>query len=202
MTGSRKRPRVRFAAMIAALAAGFALSSCGGGSDEPSGPGTTPSGSSSSPAEPDASTSTGDSVVAEINGAQLQAPAGWSVSDEDGLATLTAPKDELGYAPGSAILNADVTLAGSTEELADTRLRGAKSEGFTNPERLADAEFAGVTFFHIRAKRGTKSSYDLYGAVIDGSEVVVAWEFIIEFADRKEADAMINEVMPTFKFNG
>lgn len=113
---------------------------------------------------------------------------------------LRAPKDADGYSPGSAIFDADITLSTNTDELAGTALK-VLSASKPNAKRLPDVEYAGVTFYHLRSEDEV-NSYDEYGAVIGDAEASVAWTFINEFASRKQIDELINQVMPTFKFEG
>jgi hypothetical protein len=169
-----------------------ALGACGGSGEEPD-------GTTSSPTAEESATSTespAESQVAEVNGAQLAAPADWKIEQaQSSRVIISAPKDDLGYSPGFALLDADVTLSENTEALAANTLQqpGAK--------RLADAEFGGVTFFHVREGNDT-NTIDTYGAVIDGSAVTVAWTFLNDLASPKQIDELVNQVMPSFKFEG
>ncbi|MBG6094183.1 hypothetical protein [Nocardioides luteus] len=134
--------------------------------------------------------------MAEVNGAQLSAPAEWRVEPaQSSRMIISAPKDDLGYSPGFALLHANVTLSEDTEALAVNTLKlpGAK--------RLADAEFGGVTFFHVREGNDT-NTIDTYGAVVDGSAVTVTWTFLNDLASPKQIDDLVNQVMPSFKFEG
>ncbi|GGR46594.1 hypothetical protein J2S40_003709 [Nocardioides luteus] len=62
-------------------------------------------------------------------------------------------------------------------------------------------KYGGSTFFHLRGTNETER-FDHYGTVVGDSEVVVAWSFNPEWVTREEADAFIEQVMPTFKFGG
>lgn len=193
MTRSRTRPSLRLATIASAAAVALALTSCGGGSDEPSDPNTTVP--PSSPAVSESSAGQDEGKVAEINGAQLQPPTGWTVEQKDGSPIVSAPDDEFDYSPGFGILNADITLAENTKELA----KATSTE--SGAKRLPDVKFGGVTFFHIRRGNDT-NTFDTYGTVIGDSEVTVAWTFINELANAEQRDELINEAMQTFKFNG
>jgi hypothetical protein len=170
-----------------------ALGACGGSDDGPSG---TPS-SSAAAESPSGEESPSGSQVAEINGAQLEVPAGWEVEEAGARVNISAPEDDLGYSPGLAVFNADVTLADTTEDLATSAIDTAQS----GAKRLPDVEFGGVTFFHLREGDDT-NTFDTYGAVVDGSEVTVAWTFINDMATPKQIDELVNQVMPSFKFEG
>ncbi|MBG6094182.1 hypothetical protein [Nocardioides luteus] len=139
-------------------------------------------------------------MTAEVDGAQLSAPAGWTVEMEDGNPIVGAPKDADGYSPGWGILDANMTLAADTDELAVSALKILKGSK-PDAKRLSDVEYAGVTFYHLRSEDNV-NSYDEYGAVIGDSEASVAWTFINDFASREQMDELINQVMPTFKFEG
>ena len=199
MTRSRTHSHPRLATIVVATMIAFTVTSCGSENDKPSGPDGTVS-PSGSPSESPATTG-GVGGTAELNGAQLQAPSGWQVRTEDGNPILNAPKDADGYSPGSGILDADITLAETTGELAKVSEKTLASQGYENLERLADTKFGGVTFFHLRGKSGNRS-YDQYGTVIDDSQVTIDWNFTVALADRKQADELINQVMPSFKFEG
>ncbi|MDQ4113203.1 MAG: hypothetical protein M3306_19220 [Actinomycetota bacterium] len=196
MTGSRTGfPRSLTAIAVSAFTA-LVLCSCGGG-DEPPGP-----DASSSPSSPETSESStapgGAGGTAEINGATLTAPAGWEVEFEDSSYVLSAPDDD--HPTGSGIFNADVTLASDVNELAEAAMPGVK-ELFPDAKRLKDVTYGGTVFFHLRGSNNTEV-YDLYGAVVGDSEAEVAWSFNPEWVTRDEADEFINQVMPTFKFEG
>lgn len=113
---------------------------------------------------------------------------------------LRAPKDADGYSPGSGIFDADMTLSADTDQLATSALEILKGS-MPNAKRLPDVKYAGVTFYHLRSDDDV-NSYDEYGAVIGESEASVAWTFINEFATREQIDELINQVMPSFEFEG
>lgn len=193
MTASRTGPAARrFVAIACTVVLAAVVGACGGSDDEPGG---TPS----SPAAEESTANTEsptESQLAEVNGAQLAAPAEWEVEQaQSSRITISAPKDDLGYSPGFALLDADTTLSENTEALAASTLRqpGAK--------RLADVEFGGVTFFHVREGNDT-NTVDTYGAVIDGSAVTVTWTFLNDLASPKQIDELVNQVMPSFEFEG
>lgn len=119
---------------------------------------------------------------------------------EDGSPVIGAPKDADGYSPGFGIVDAGLTLAANTDELAVTALKILKGS-MPDAKRLPDVKFAGATFYHLRSKNDA-NSYDEYGTVIGESEASVAWRFNNTFASRKQMDELINQVMPTFKFEG
>ncbi|NYI79876.1 hypothetical protein [Nocardioides panzhihuensis] len=173
-----------------------ALVGCGG-AEGPSGSprsSTPPSAQASADASPTAA-----SRVVEVNGAQLRVPADWSVGGGGTQrATISVPEDESGTSYGTGVFNADITLASDTEELAMGRANVAGGDA----KRLPDVEFGGQSFFHLRELHGGIDSLDTYGTVINGSEVTVAWGFNAELATREQIDGWINQVMPTFKFEG
>lgn len=164
------------------------------------GPSGSPGSSTPPSVQPSAdATPTGTPQAVEVNGAQLQVPADWSVKGGGTQrATLSVPEDTSGTSYGTGVFNADITLAADTEELAKVRANAAGGDA----KRLPDVEFGGQSFFHLRELHGGVDSLDTYGAVINGSEVTVAWGFNAELATRQQIDGWINQVMPTFEFKG
>ncbi|WP_328528464.1 hypothetical protein OG984_22805 [Nocardioides sp. NBC_00368] len=139
--------------------------------------------------------------MAETSGAQFKTPPDWTVRVEDGVTqVMGAPKDDQGNEPGFGLLDAGSTLALTTDELA-TESRNNVIGDYSKIERLQDVKFGGTTFFHIRGT-GENRTYDLYGALVGDIQVTVSWSFGVEMASRKQIDAWINQVMPTFKFVG
>ncbi|MGY0387745.1 hypothetical protein ACWZJV_12305 [Nocardioides sp. WG-D5] len=174
----------------------IALVGCGSAEGPSGSPNSTvsPSGQPSTDATP-----TGEPQSIEVNGAQLQAPPDWSVKGGGAQrATLSTPENASGTSTGTAIFNADITLAENTEALAKVQANAAGGDA----ERLPDVKFGGQTFFHYRELHGGVDSLDTYGTVIDGSEVTVAWGFNAKLTTREQIDGYINQVMPTFKFVG
>ena len=195
MTASRTGRAARLTATVAAALAAVVLGGCGGDPEGTSGSATP------SPSPPESATSSeqpGETQAVEVNGAQLEVPAGWIVTapSTSERATLGAPKDASGHSYGSGIFNADITLADDTEDLAESQSKVAPKA-----KRLPDVTFAGQTFFHFRELEGAES-LDTYGTVIDGSEVTVAWGFNSKLATREQIDEYINQVMPSFEFVG
>lgn len=192
MTSSRRNLAARrFVAIVVSGVVAAAVGACGGSGDAPD-------GTTSSQAAEESATSTeppAESQVAEVNGAQFTAPSGWTVEQGQARVVISAPKDELGYSPGFGLLDADITLSEGTQALASNAMK------MSGAKRLADVEFGGVTFFHVREGNDT-NTIDTYGAVIGGSAVTVAWTFINDFASPEQIDELVNQVMPSFKFEG
>lgn len=181
----------RSASILGSVVFALAVSGCGSSVGDPGEAASSPvAGESATSAE-----SPAESQLAEENGAQLTAPAGWKVEQEQASVAISAPKDDLGYSPGFGLLDADITLSENTQALASNVMKQPGSK------RLADVEFGGVTFFHVREGNDT-NTFDTYGAVIDGTAVTVAWTFINDFASPKQIDELVNQVMPSFKYEG
>lgn len=192
MTASRTGLAARrFVAIVGSVVVATVVGACGGSGDEPDGTPSSPTAEESATS----SESPAGSQLAQMNGAQFSAPAGWEVEETATRVKIRAPEDDLGYSPGFGLLDADITLSESTEALATNAMEqpGAK--------RLSDVEFGGVKFFHIREGNGT-NTFDTYGAVIDGSRVTVTWTFLNDLASPKQIDELVNQVMPSFKFEG
>ncbi|MER7558132.1 hypothetical protein ABTZ46_14400 [Nocardioides sp. NPDC126508] len=186
---------------IVATMTSLALCSCSGGSDEPSGhesPATASSGSSAGSESPSAPAAEGE--TAELDGAQFTAPTGWYVKPEDGSYVIGAPDDADGFSPGSGIFNVGTTLASDVDELAEAALSRVET-AYPDGKRLPDVKYGGSTFFHLRGTNDTER-FDHYGTVVGGSEVLVAWSFNPKWVTREETDELINQVMPSFKFEG
>lgn len=192
MTGSRTGFSRSLAAIAIAATTSLMLSSCGGG-EEPSDPGTA---SSSTPASPESSSAAGG--TAEIEGAQFTAPAGWEVRTEDSSYVLGAPYDD--HPTGAGIFNTDSTLASDVDELAEAALSRVET-AYPDGKRLPDVTYGGNTFFHLRGTNNTER-FDQYGTLAGDSAVVVAWSFNPEWVTREEADEFIEQVMPSFKYEG
>lgn len=73
-----------------------------------------------------------------------------------------------------------------------------KKGGYEAVERLPDVTFGGVTFYHVRGQ-DSGTWLDDYGTVNDSQLTTVVWHFKRGMVDRKQADALINQVMPTFE---
>lgn len=186
---------------IVATVASFVLCSCGSGTDEPSDPeptATASSGTSAGSGSPTAPAAEGE--TAELDGAQFTAPSGWYVKPEDGSYVIGAPDDEDGFSPGSGIFNVGTTLASDVDQLAKASI-GRVETAYPDGKRLPDVKYGGTTFFHLRGSNSTET-FDQYGAVVGDSQVFVAWSFNPELVSRKEVDELINQVMPSFKFEG
>ena len=135
-----------------------------------------------------------------MEGAQFRAPSDWSVKMDGATYVFSSPKDSDGASVGSGIFDAGPTLAMNTDDLA-TETRGNVVGDYAKVERLQDVKFGGTTFFHIRGT-GEVQSYDLYGTLVGDIQVTVAWYFNTKLATAEQIAAWINQVMPTFKFEG
>lgn len=135
--------------------------------------------------------------MADLEGAQLIAPADWKVEFTDPNWIIDPPADDGGSVGGAVFDVDDTSLAGDTEELAVARLKAAGTDG----KRLPDVEYGGVTFFHIQEQTAV-NRFDSYGALVDGSVVAVEWTFNTDLASAKQIDGWIDQLMSTFKFKG
>ena len=197
MTRSRILPPSRFAVAIVTTMATFVLCSCAGGTDpsDPESTETASTGTSTASESPSA-----DGETAELDGAQFTAPSGWYIKPEDGSYVIGAPDDADGFSPGSGIFNVGTTLASNVDQLAKASI-GRVETAYPDGKRLPDVTYGGTKFFHLRGSNSAET-FDEYGAVVGDSQVFVAWSFNPEFVSRKEVDELINQVMPSFKFEG
>ncbi|MFE6506511.1 hypothetical protein ACFVDI_10815 [Nocardioides sp. NPDC057767] len=198
MTGSRTLPSSRSAMAVVAAIASLVLCSCGGGADQPSDPATAPSGTAAGSESPTAPTV--EEKTAELDGVKFTAPSGWYVKPEDGSYVIGAPEDADGFSPGSGIFNVGTTLASDVDQLAKAAI-GRVETAYPDGKRLPDVKYGGTTFFHLRGSNSAET-FDQYGAVVGDRQVFVAWSFNPEFVSRKEVDELINQVMPSFEFEG
>lgn len=186
-----------------ALATTLAVSACTSSNEKPAGDPTPTSGSPSPTADATAPTVPSDwQTVALEDVAEISVPSDWTVkSTTDALDTLEAPKDKVGFPPGSATV-AVGNLAGGDEEeqlewMANRQLKTNYAD--YNPKRLADEEINGTTFYRLQFESEAEW-YDLYGTVTPDGEysIVFEWKFL-KTLDRKQAEAIWSPVMPTFK---
>lgn len=143
--------------------------------------------------------------MAAIQSAQLQVPADWSLtSTRVSSQTLKAPKDPLGISSQGTGIFQDNEYAGGVDsraidELAEMREKSLTKD-FENVKRLPNETINGSEFYHFQSETETYWQ-DHYGTVVpDGSkQVTVFWYFQKALLDRKGAEALIAQIMPTYK---
>ncbi|MBB3087968.1 hypothetical protein [Nocardioides albus] len=190
-----------FAAL--AIAATLTVSACSSG-EKPTADPTNPSESPSPVAESSAATVPSDWQTVDLDGvAEISVPPDWTVkSTGDALDTLQAPKDSVGFPPGSATVGVGNLAGGDQSEQLE---RSANYElkttyaGYTNLKRLPNEVINDTTFFRLQFEGGA-DWYDVYGTVTPDGEysIVFQWKFM-KTLDRKQAEAIWSPVMPTFK---
>lgn len=186
-----------------ALAATLTASACSS-NETPTADPTNASESPSPVAESSAATVPSDWATADLDGvAEISVPSDWTVkSTGDALDTLQAPKDAVGFPPGSATVGVGNLAGGDQSEqlewMANRELK-TNYAGYTNLERLPNEIINGTTFFRLQFEDGA-DWYDLYGTVTPDGEysIVFEWKFL-KTLDRKQAEAIWSPVMPTFK---
>jgi hypothetical protein len=202
MTSARDvRTLLASVALVALLSP--SVTACGTTSNEPaegSTPSTSPTASSTS------ESASADWQTADAKGATLQIPADWS-QDWDGASILfKPPADSTGFDVARTVFVVKPGLwEGTPEEidaLGDDELGDTKSEpGVRTARRLPDLKVNGATLFHVQAEDET-DWLDIFGTLNGSERTTVSWKISKGvFPDRKEADAMIDPVMQTFKFN-
>lgn len=176
-----------------ALAGAGCTSSDGGNSPETDEPKPTPSASPSEPSVP------ADWKVASIEEAQVQIPPDWT-AEQAGKWTvsLVAPKDDLGSSAGFGTLLSVALGPGDLEKAAQYEKDLLVDDGAENLKRLPDVTVDGSVFYHFQYETG-RTWNDSYGTK-DGEKLIeINWDMSKTGLDRKEADALIAKVMPTFQ---
>lgn len=184
------------------------LSMAGCGSDEPSSDpdeSVTASSSASTGAGAEEPEIPSNWQVASVDVAQLQVPPDWTLSStRDASQTMAAPKDSIGLSPGSGNILADPNPGGgegedAVDEWADLREKSLSGD-LKNLERLPNERINGSVFYHFRGE-GDGTWEDHYGAVVPGGDrrITITWRFNQADIDRKGAEALIAEIMPTYQ---
>ncbi|MFD4326038.1 hypothetical protein ACFWQC_15480 [Nocardioides sp. NPDC058538] len=116
---------------------------------------------------------------------------------------MRAPEDAIGISPGAGNIQANVystdVTAADLEELAKLHEKDLK-EDFANLKRLPNETINGQPFFRFQADDG-QVWYDEYVTLEpDGQyQISVTWRFNKTDVDRKGAEALIDQVMPTYQ---
>lgn len=120
--------------------------------------------------------------------------------------TLGAPKSKVGISPGAGNFGSDAYIGDESVKVMVEKLAKHENNLMKNVleldkvQRFDDVTINGTLFYHFRAESEFEW-IDEYGTVTpDGSrQVSFAWSFNKSSIGRKKAEALINEVMPTFK---
>lgn len=117
---------------------------------------------------------------------------------------MRAPEDAIGISPGAAIFQGGVHAGEGDGEAAVDALAAleekALADDVQNLKRLPNETINGSTFYHFQGDTGHEWE-DHYGTVVPGGDhsVTVTWRFTKSDIDRKGAEALIAEIMPTYK---
>lgn len=117
---------------------------------------------------------------------------------------MRAPEDAIGISPGAAILQGGVHAGEGDDEAAVDALAAleekALADDVQNLKRLPNETINGSTFYHFQGDTGHEWE-DHYGTVVPGGDhsVTVTWRFTKSDIDRKGAEALIAQIMPTYK---
>lgn len=188
--------------LTTALTGTSCASSAGSGPDAPS----TPSESAAASTSPSSSSVPSDWQEVSVDTAQLHIPPNWAV-EPGGAATVSmvAPEDDLGYSPGfgnllSSNLAGGSDMASNVETIAGYEKERLTTAGSTNLKRLPDVTLNGTLFYHFQYEKD-RTWNDSYATVTEDGrqQITVNWDFNKSDIDRKGADALIAEVMPTFE---
>lgn len=173
--------------------------------NDPSTPGATNTDpGNATPSESNEPNVPSDWQTASVGAAQLQVPSDWVVtSDGDDSQTIRAPKDSIGISPGFGNIQANVyRTEGTEDELEELAKLHEKdlSKDLTNLDRLPNETINDALFFHFRGETENKWQ-DVYGTLAPkaADQVTVTWDFNKADIDRKGAEALIAQIMPTYK---
>lgn len=180
----------------------------GCGSEEPDADPTEPAGTSA-PSSPDpnaeGSDVPSDWQAASAGPAQLQVPPDWTLdSMANQQQTMRAPKDSIGLSPGSGNIQAGPNAGGGEGESAVEEWAKISehtlADDVQNLKRLPNETINGSVFYHFQGE-GEGFWQDHYGTVTpDGDDrVTVTWHFNQTDVDRNGAEALIAQIMPTYK---
>ncbi len=193
MTMSRASAMAALILSVALAGASCASSGGSGNSPETTDPKTTPSASPSESSVP------ADWKVAAIEEAQVQIPPDWT-TEQAGKWTvsLVAPKDDLGSSAGFGTFLSGALGPGDLEKAAEYEKDILVEDGAENLKRLPDVTVDGSVFYHFQYETG-RTWNDSYGTK-DGEKLIeINWDLSKTSLDRKEADALIAKVLPTFQ---
>lgn len=197
MLTSRVLRPVKIVTALALVTALGLLAACGAGADDPDG-----TESSGGPSQSSSATEAADKA-ATLPGATLMVPADWDIQTEDSGLSMGAPGEVDGDpSVGHAIFqsnpfpyaepDANKTLA------SDEARRLDRSSVEKNVERLPDVKLDGATFYHFQSEVDG-GWHDWFGTIHNDYGISINWTFYKSDVDRKEATALIDQVMPTFK---
>ncbi|NGN92362.1 hypothetical protein G5C66_06350 [Nocardioides sp. KC13] len=194
---------------IAALALITVTALAGCGDDAPTAD-PTASASASGPNGTESSESSAPDVpanwqVASVEVAQLQVPPTWRLSSSGDLSlTARAPEDAIGISPGAATFQGGVHSGNGDDEAAVDALATLEEKTLANDvqdlKRLPNETINGSIFYHFQGDNGREWE-DHYGTVVPAGEhrVAVTWRFTKADIDRKGAEALIGQIMPTYQ---
>ncbi|MER6940818.1 hypothetical protein ABTX24_12025 [Nocardioides sp. NPDC127514] len=143
--------------------------------------------------------------MASAGPAQLQVPPDWTLNSvADQQQTMQAPKDSIGLSPGSGNIQAGPNAGGGEGESAVEEWaklsENTLADDVQNLKRLPNETINGSVFYHFQGE-GEGFWQDHYGTVTPdgGDRVTITWNFNQTDIDRKGAEALIAQIMPTYK---
>ncbi|MGH8078836.1 MAG: hypothetical protein ACREPE_16165, partial [Lysobacter sp.] len=182
-----------------------AVSGCGQDDKLPEDPAGTSDSATTEPSEPSGPEVPADWQVASVDVAQLQVPPDWTISSSGDLSlTVRAPEDAIGISPGAATFQGGVHAGEGDDAAAVDALAAleekALADDVQNLKRLPNETIDGSIFYHFQGDTGREWE-DHYGTVVPGGDhhVTVTWRFTKTDIDRKGAEALIAQIMPTYR---
>ena len=190
------------------LTAVAALTACGADNSPTKGTATNSASSDSdgtSPSETSGLDVPADWQSASVEVAQLHVPPDWTLSSSGDLSlTARAPKDSVGISPGGATFQGGVHAGSGDGEAAVEALADLEEKPLTedvqNLKRLPNETINGSIFYHFQGDTAYEWE-DHYGTVVPGGDrrVTVTWRFTKADIDRNGAEALIDQIMPTYE---
>ncbi|NGN92361.1 hypothetical protein G5C66_06345 [Nocardioides sp. KC13] len=118
--------------------------------------------------------------------------------------TMRAPKDSIGLSPGSGNIQAGPNAGGGEGESAVEEWAKLSektlADDVQNLKRLPNETINGSVFYHFQGE-GEGFWQDHYGTVTPNGDdrVTITWHFNQTDIDRKGAETLIAQIMPTYK---
>lgn len=163
------------------------------------------SGSTASPSESREPSASSGWKTASVKLAQIQVPSEWTISSSaDQTQIVRAPKDSIGLSPGSGKIVAGPHAGDGDDESAVNALAELREVALANDlqnlKRLPNEAINGSIFYHFRGE-DEHTWQDHFGTVLPGGDdrVTISWDFTKADIDRKGAEALIAQIMPTYK---